>query len=97
MIRTIKKNGLCSLFEVKEKNSDILKFVKIYNKSEINLSKLDLFVELIKKETDLKLNNVLLYDKYIINEKHLILVMKKCKSNLEELVSVKELKENEIN
>lgn len=96
-MKILKKNAVCCLLEVKENESNEIKLMKIYSKNEINISKLLEYVNLLKKLEDLKVKNVLLYDKYIINENYVIFVMKKYENNLEDLLNKRELKRNEIN
>lgn len=59
--------------------------MKIYNKDRIDLCQLPHFIDLLKRLEELKLNNVLIYGKYIINEKYVIVIMKKYEYNLEDV------------
>lgn len=93
----LKQSDVCCLFEVKEKSSDEIKIAKIYYRSKINSSDLDRFIELYEKEVELKIENVLIYEKYVVTEKSVILIMKKYECNLEDFLKKKDLnKMNEI-
>lgn len=97
MIKIIQKSNLYNSVEVKENCSNAVKYVKIFYKERINQINVNHFLERLEKERELRINNVLLYDKYIINEKYIILIMNKYENNLEELIRKREVNEKEMN
>lgn len=42
-----------------------MKYAKIFNKKHVNIGKIREFVELVEKEKELELKNVVTYEKYI--------------------------------
>lgn len=74
-----------------------MKYAKIFNKKHINIGKIHEFVELVEKEKELELKNVVTYEKYISNDKYFIMVMKKYENKLERLLYEKDLTEIEKN
>lgn len=56
------------MLEAKEKKSDEVKYIKVYKRAKINLVSLEYFQKEYEKMKELKINNVVLYEKMIIND-----------------------------
>lgn len=82
---------------MKEKETNETKFVKIYNRNNLDSTSLSVFETQIEKEKNLNIKNLAIYEKVIINDIYVILVIRKYENTLTELINEKEVSEDDIN
>lgn len=62
---------------MKEKETNETKFVKIYNRNNLDSTSLSVFETQIEKEKNLNIKNLAIYEKVIINDIYVILMIRK--------------------